>query len=188
MYFIIHGSVDVLVKERLIAQRHQGTHIGEMALIDPSEKRCADAVAKGQVIACALDEPTFFEIIQKQPDIWQRLAKELAVRLRQRNSFVALPNTQPRLFIGSSVEALPVAHAIQLGLEHDPVTVKVWTDNVFNASSYTIEALEREVKIADFGLLVLSPDDKVLKRESSKLAPRDNVIFELGLCTFSQEN
>ncbi|PZO13696.1 MAG: cyclic nucleotide-binding protein [Leptolyngbya foveolarum] len=182
IYFIVHGSVDVLVKERLIAQRHQGTHIGEMALIDPSAKRCADVVAKGQVIACTLDEPTFFGIVQKQPDVWRRLAKELAARLRQRNSFVALPNSQPHLFIGSSVEVLPVARAIQLGLEHDPVSVKVWTDNVFRASSYTIEALEKEVKSADFGLLVLSPDDKVLKREFSTLAPRDNVIFELGLC------
>ena len=44
-----------------------------------------------------------------------------------------------------------------------------------------IEDLEREVADADFGVLVLSPDDVVISRGEEQDAPRDNVIFELGL-------
>lgn len=34
----------------------------------------------------------------------------------------------------------------------------------------------------DFGIAVFTPDDKVIYRDHSLQAPRDNVIFELGLC------
>jgi predicted nucleotide-binding protein len=34
---------------------------------------------------------------------------------------------------------------------------------------------------ADFAALVFGPDDKVMSRGGEEMAPRDNVIFELGL-------
>ena len=37
------------------------------------------------------------------------------------------------------------------------------------------------VKSYDFGVIVFGPDDIVQSRGSEKVAPRDNVIFELGL-------
>ena len=59
--------------------------------------------------------------------------------------------------------------------------VKVWTDGVFQASKATIEDLEREIHTTDFGILVLTPDDKIESRSDTKMGPRDNVILELGL-------
>ncbi|MCF8104420.1 MAG: nucleotide-binding protein [Desulfohalobiaceae bacterium] len=153
-----------------------------MALIDPVAVRCAEVVAKKQVVACVITEPSFTELSQDAPVLWRRIALELAERLRQSNRLVMAPNTSPHLFIGSSAESLKIARAVQLGLEHDNVTTKVWTDAVFGASSYPIESLENEIRGADFGLLVLAPEDKVVSRETSELAPRDNVIFELGMC------
>jgi CRP/FNR family cyclic AMP-dependent transcriptional regulator len=34
---------------------------------------------------------------------------------------------------------------------------------------------------ADFAALVFGPDDKVMSRKIEEMAPRDNVVFELGL-------
>ena len=34
---------------------------------------------------------------------------------------------------------------------------------------------------ADFAAFIISPDDTVISRDAENLAPRDNVIFELGL-------
>jgi CRP/FNR family transcriptional regulator, cyclic AMP receptor protein len=86
------------------------------------------------------------------------------------------------MFIGSSKEGMEVAHAIQAGLKYDNVIVRPWTtDGVFGASNFPIEDLEREVAGADFGVLVLTPDDQVTARRVTRAAPRDNVAFELGM-------
>ena len=55
------------------------------------------------------------------------------------------------------------------------------THGVFEASATTIESLEQLVKTVDFAVLVFSPDDRVFSREVESKAPRDNIIFELGL-------
>lgn len=182
IFFLLTGEAEIIVNQRVVASRRAGQHVGEMALIDPSASRCADVVATQAIVACVVTESAFTAMAQKAPDLWRRLALELAERLRQRNSHVVAPNIRPHIFIGSSVESLPIARAIQLGLQHDRFTVKVWTDGVFGASSYTIESLENEIKNADFGLVVLAPEDHVISRQKAEPAPRDNVIFELGMC------
>lgn len=88
--------------------------------------------------------------------------------------------SKPRVFIGSSVEGLPVAEAIQLGLEYD-AECTMWSQGVFGLSQGTLESLLRAVKDFDFAILVLTPDDLVHKRGISRNSPRDNVLFELGL-------
>src|SRR5206468_5447650 len=85
------------------------------------------------------------------------------------------------LFVGCSTESLPAARVIQDGLAYDPVTVRLWTDAVFGASSYTMDDLEKQLDDSDFAVLVLGPDDRVFSRGEEALAPRDNVILELGL-------
>ena len=113
--------------------------------------------------------------------MWRQLASELADRTRQRGGTVPPRNLIPKVFIGSSSEGLDVARAIQSGFQYDNVTAKVWTDGVFQASKATIEDLEREIHTTDFGILVLTPDDKIESRSDTKMGPRDNVILELGL-------
>ena len=41
--------------------------------------------------------------------------------------------------------------------------------------------METQIGIADFAVLVAGPDDQVISRANQLDAPRDNVIFELGL-------
>lgn len=89
---------------------------------------------------------------------------------------------RPRLFIGSSSEGLPVAEAIQLGLDH-VAECTVWNQGVFGLSSTTIESIVDTAADFDFAVLVLTPDDTTTRRGASASSPRDNLIFELGLFT-----
>ncbi len=57
---------------------------------------------------------------------------------------------------------------------------RLWT-GVFKASSFPIDDLAAQVHVCDFAVLVAAPDDRVLSRWRASKAPRDNVIFELGL-------
>ncbi len=179
--FILAGEVSINVLDREVAVRTAGQHIGEMALVDPGQPRSASAVAVNEVVIARLSSVAFTDVAQSNPKLWRNIARELAARLRQRNRFIASPNPRPILFVGCSAESLPVARAIQSTLTHDPIIVNVWTDGIFKASSFPIESLEQELPKVDFAALVLASDDRVISRSVASDAPRDNIIFELGL-------
>lgn len=88
--------------------------------------------------------------------------------------------SKPKLFIGSSVEGLPVAYAIHENLKFI-AEVTVWDQGVFNLSESSLESLIEILEVSDFGVFVFSPDDHIKIRGRKDLAVRDNVLFELGL-------
>ena len=181
IYFIIAGRLSIAVNGREVAIRNAGQHVGEMVLIDPSARRSASVIAIEQTVVVKISETFFRSLAEKYPRIWQLIAVELANRLRQRNRLVATTNPRPVVFIGSSKESLPVAEAIKSNLEDKDLIVKLWTDGVFGASQFILAELERQVQESDFAVLVLGADDVVESRDEISDAPRDNVIFELGL-------
>jgi CRP/FNR family cyclic AMP-dependent transcriptional regulator len=71
--------------------------------------------------------------------------------------------------------------AISAAFENDAFETKLWTDDVFKVSNYALEDLEREIDQADFAVAIAHPDDHTKSRGQKWPAPRDNVIFELGL-------
>ena len=87
---------------------------------------------------------------------------------------------KPRIFIGSSTKALPIANAVQVALTHGAEPI-VWNQRVFRGGSAPIETLTRVVNEYDFGVFVFLPEDELNMRGVDELAVRDNVIFELGL-------
>ena len=87
---------------------------------------------------------------------------------------------KPSIFVGSSSEGLDFARAIRRRLE-SVAELTLWDEEFFRTGSTFIETLVSAVTQFDFAILVLSPDDIVQSRNDSKLGPRDNVIFELGL-------
>ncbi len=87
---------------------------------------------------------------------------------------------KPTMFIGSSTEGKDIAETIQVVLE-DEVASTVWNQGVFELSGNTLEILVESLPEYDFATLVLTADDLVEKRDRAAKAPRDNVIFELGL-------
>jgi CRP/FNR family transcriptional regulator, cyclic AMP receptor protein len=180
IFFIICGSVSIIVNGREITQRKEGHHVGEMALIDPTARRAATLCVAEETVVAVMTEADFTALAEKYPHLWRRLALEIAHRLRERNKHVKPPNSAPEIFVGSSVERLEIARQIQVGLERD-AEVTLWTDGVFEASSTTIEDLLAQVARSDFAVLVIGEEDTLVSRDVETPAPRDNVIFELGL-------
>lgn len=87
---------------------------------------------------------------------------------------------KPSLFIGSSVEGLDVAYALQENLEYDTEPT-VWPQGVFNPTRSALTDLLAVARKTDFAVFVFTPDDVRIMREEHSATPRDNVIFELGL-------
>lgn len=86
----------------------------------------------------------------------------------------------PRLFIGSSVEGLDVAYAIQENLEYDAETT-VWRQGLFVPSGQALRDLMVVSERFDYAVFAFTADDVVRMRGQSFAAVRDNLIFELGL-------
>lgn len=85
-----------------------------------------------------------------------------------------------RLFIGSSVEGLDVANAVQGLLERDAEST-VWHQGIFDVGGTSLHSLIKTAKASDAAVFVFSADDEIKIRGNNHLAVRDNVIFELGL-------
>jgi CRP/FNR family cyclic AMP-dependent transcriptional regulator len=181
VYYLLIGEVSIMLNGQEVARRHAGQHVGEMAMIDRSAHRAATIVARDQVIAAKVTEPAFTAVAQEHPYLWRRIAVELGARLRQRGRFVRERNATPIVFIGSSRESLPVVEALTIAGTGLPYILRPWTGGVFAASSFPIDDLAAQVVACDFAALVLGPDDLVISRGKSSDAPRDNVVFELGL-------
>ena len=90
---------------------------------------------------------------------------------------------RPKIFIASSSEGLEVTHAVRrLLLQElgDRAEIEPWPRK-FDLSATYIESLEKSADHADFAISVLTADDLTTSRKKESLAPRDNVVFELGL-------
>lgn len=180
--FILAGSVQITITGFKVAERRAGQHVGEMALIDPSQPRSASVIAMEPTVGLIVSEEDFSAVAAHHPDMWRQIAKEIAQRLRQRKKFIRPSNPVPFLFIACASESLSVAEAIRAYFEtNKEVVVEIWTDSVFKPSKGTMESLEGKLESSDFSLAILSADDKVESRGEEKLAPRDNTVFELGL-------
>jgi hypothetical protein len=59
--------------------------------------------------------------------------------------------------------------------------VELWTQGIFDLSFNYLESLIKFLDRADFAILVLTPDDLTHSRGITSQAPRDNILFELGL-------
>jgi len=180
LYIILSGSVDVLVKERKIAKQSEGSYIGEMALIDPTQPRCAKVTASTRVVTAGITEPDFTRIAQAFPEIWRRIAIDIAGRVRERNLLLRHRNHTPRIFIGSATEDLRLARTLRSALPRG-IDGRIWTEDVFAPSRHTMEDLELQVAESDFAVVVWNGTDLVRSRGTQMRAPRDNVVFELGL-------
>ena len=181
--FILSGSVSILVNGREVAVRRMGQHVGEMALLSPGRPRSASVVAQEEVVIARTSSSEFSRLANAHPAIWRNLARVLADRLRQRSAFVKPTNAVPVLFIGCSSESLAIGTAIEgkLADVSPDIEVHLWSHGVFQPSTFVLESLERELSRADFAALIVAPDDVVTSRENTVAAPRDNVVFELGL-------
>jgi predicted nucleotide-binding protein len=89
--------------------------------------------------------------------------------------------TKPRIFLASSSEGLPILRAIQEQLS-DIAEPIIWTeDENFRLSESLLESLTRGLDRYDYAIVLFRGDDVVVSRKMEEFAPRDNLLFELGL-------
>lgn len=181
VYLLISGAVDILVKGTKVASRGPTDVVGEMAAVDPTLARSATVLASAPVTAVRVTEPQLVEVSQRYPEVYRHLCVLMARKLEQRNHLVRDPSDRIRIFLISSVEALDVARAVHTAFDHDKFDVIPWNEGVFRVTSYTLKTLEDEVDRADFAIAIAHGDDEVHSKNADWPAPRDNVIFELGL-------
>jgi CRP/FNR family transcriptional regulator, cyclic AMP receptor protein len=181
IFLIVSGQVSIHINGREVAKRATGTHIGEMALVEPLARRSATVRAVEPTVVMRVTEHHFTSVARNHSDLWRRVAIEIARRLRERSQFLRMPHSQPVCFIGSSTEGLKIAEHLHDYLVKKAVIPRLWSNGVFQASSTTIESLVAQAMESDFAALVLTADDITVSRGSKKASPRDNVIFELGL-------
>jgi CRP/FNR family transcriptional regulator, cyclic AMP receptor protein len=181
IYFLLAGEARVIVNGVRMHTRGAGVSVGEMSALNSTLARSATIEAEKETAAWRITHARLEEVADRHPQLWKRLAVDLAGRLEQRNSYVNRANVEPRLFMICSGEALDIAKCIRIGLKHVTRQIVIWSDEqIFESGSYPLEALEKEVNQADFAIALAEPDDIIRSRDRTQATVRDNVIFELG--------
>lgn len=181
VFFIIAGKVEIRVNGKVVANRFPGDPVGEMAAIEPSQPRAASVIPVEDTVLLKVSEAEFSAAAEQFPDVWRRIAATLARRLAERNHLVTAQRERVRVFIMSSVEALPIVDLLIKQFAHDPFLAVAWKNGVFRASNYTLDELEAELDDSDFAIAVAHADDVVITRDDEWPTIRDNVILEFGL-------
>ena len=79
--FILEGRVSIRVDGTEIAMCRAGMHVGEVGLLEPFKGRSATVIALDTVVVALLTAQKFTEIATFYPELWRRMALELARRL-----------------------------------------------------------------------------------------------------------
>lgn len=182
MYFILSGKLAINVNDRTIAFRTYRQTVGEMCLVDVGGNRSATIVVQEESELARIEETDFTKIATEHPNLWRNIAQSLALRLRERNGRERVKNLKPKVFVASSSESKDVVESICNNFSNASVELIPWTREVlFAPSTHAIETLEANARAVDFAIIIIGPDDVVISRGKKTGAPRDNVVFELGL-------
>ena len=88
---------------------------------------------------------------------------------------------KPKIFIGSSSEALPIARSIEFNLQEDKVaTCEVWRGSI-GIGKTLLDELIKKAEDVDYAIFIFHPSDMINSRNKESGGVRDNVIFEAGL-------
>lgn len=87
-----------------------------------------------------------------------------------------------RVFIGSSSESIKIAEIVKNELEPE-YECEIWNHCFFDYNESTYDTLYRKSIVFNYAIFIGGKDDFVerISTEKTKISPRDNVYFELGL-------
>ena len=186
LFFILSGSCSLFTNHTFVRKLETGQFFGEFPILDANPEyyvtvRCSE----DKTCIAKVSESKLNEIAQAHPEIWKNMAKIIAQRLKESNEekYNRIPHPRPKVFIGCSGtdKALDVAREIQSEL--DDFECVIWDQGSFdNLNKSYLDSLEAALNEHDFGIFIFTPDDEIKKDGESKKVPRDNVIFELGMC------
>lgn len=93
VYFLLAGEVDIVFGTRLGSIRSAPNQVGEMAAIDPGQKRSANVIARSDEVAALRVPGTEFNMIRNSnTDFQSRLQREMSDRHRQRINAAKVAN------------------------------------------------------------------------------------------------
>jgi len=180
--FVLAGAFDIMVKGNRVQSRIPGDHVGEIAALEPGQKRTATVQAVEVAVVLKVDGEDLRRIAQQNTDVMEGIAREANKRLAERNDRESLRNSYPHVLAISAKEALPIVREIESLLRDDDLVVRPWDQGgVFAVSSYPIPSLQQALQEADFALVVATPEDVTRTRGVDRPTPRDNVTFEMGM-------
>jgi CRP-like cAMP-binding protein len=87
MYVLKSGTMDILVRSKVVETAEPGALIGEMALIDKGP-RAATAVAHTDCELVAIDLRRFLFLVQQTPNFAIHVMHVMADRLRKIDTFI----------------------------------------------------------------------------------------------------
>jgi CRP-like cAMP-binding protein len=93
IYLLLAGSVAIVINRSQRATRHAGQHVGEMAAVEPAQKRSASVIAQDTLVVLKVSSADFMSIGRDHPQIWLPMVRELSRRLYQRNRDILRPTT-----------------------------------------------------------------------------------------------
>ena len=83
LFFILEGQVSIRKRGRELTQCGAGIHVGEIGLLEPFKGRSASVIAIDTVVVAQITLQKFIDIAETHPNLWRRMALELAHRLVQ---------------------------------------------------------------------------------------------------------
>ena len=87
---------------------------------------------------------------------------------------------KPRIFVGASSEAEEIDREVRRIIENLGAQAIGWRD-IPKSGDNMVDVLVGLPSSVDGALLIVTPDDITHSRSMDRMAPRDNVIFELGI-------
>jgi len=175
LYFVISGSVQVIVKGRGVCELGAGNAFGEFPILDPSLVYTVTIRAVAPAVVARVTDRAFAALADSFPEVWKNMACSLMRRLMANNDRIA-PALKPCVFIGHGranawrrVEAF-VKEELRLdciAFESEP-----------RAGLTITEVLEDMRQKATFAILVMTAEDATLEGGTRA---RQNVIHEAGL-------
>jgi CRP/FNR family transcriptional regulator, cyclic AMP receptor protein len=80
LFMILRGQFSVAIDGRVVAKLGAGQHVGEMAALTDA-RRSATVVALEDAVVARVGKGEFFALAGRFPDLWRRVAAQLARRL-----------------------------------------------------------------------------------------------------------
>lgn len=182
VFFLLTGSVEIIINRRTLKTRRAGTVIGEMGALDARARRSATVKASEPVIALKVKYDEFLDILKEDNcHGWRQLSILLSERLKDYSTKTRLKNEKINVFIGSSSESFEHASVIAEYLRQSGVLAKTWEDGIFDVSGTMLSRLLDAAKSADFAIFIYAGDDVLRSRGKQYFTPRDNVHLEVGM-------
>ena len=82
LFLILEGEFSIVINGRIVARVKGGDHVGEMSVVDPDMPRSASVIATSDSIVARISESDFSALADRFPQLWRRIARQLAGRLR----------------------------------------------------------------------------------------------------------